>query len=67
MVLSEEALRTLSIDLMGELNLKALIIVAGKGSRLQTKAIDEPKPLTPHLGASLIERVMSKLKKASID
>jgi len=47
--------------------LKALIIAAGKGSRLKAITRDKPKPLVPLLGLSLIERVILTAKQAGID
>jgi CDP-L-myo-inositol myo-inositolphosphotransferase len=45
--------------------MKALIIAAGKGSRLKAKG--EPKPLSQLLGLSLIERVILTAKKSSVN
>jgi len=45
---------------------KALIIAAGEGSRLHYPARQEPKPLVPLLGLSLIERVILSAKQAGI-
>ncbi|MBU3901805.1 MAG: NTP transferase domain-containing protein, partial [Candidatus Thermoplasmatota archaeon] len=47
--------------------MKALIIAAGKGSRLKSLTKDEPKPLIQLLGLSLIERVILTAKQAGID
>ncbi|MEG3225538.1 MAG: hypothetical protein BME94_08560 [Methanobacteriales archaeon Met13] len=47
--------------------MKALIIAAGKGSRLKGLTKDEPKPLIQLLGLSLIERVILTAKQAGID
>jgi len=47
--------------------LKALIIAAGKGSRLGLMSKDKPKPLLQLLGLSLVERVILAAKKADID
>lgn len=48
------------------MNMKALIIAAGKGSRLESLTKDEPKPLIQLLGLSLIERVILTAKQAGI-
>jgi CDP-L-myo-inositol myo-inositolphosphotransferase len=47
--------------------MKALIIAAGKGSRLESLTKGEPKPLVRLLGLSLIERVMLTARRAGID
>jgi len=47
--------------------MRALIIAAGKGSRLKSLTKDEPKPLVRLLGLSLIERVILTTKQASIN
>lgn len=47
--------------------MKALIIAAGQGSRLNHLTKDEPKPLIQLLGLSLIERVILIAKQAGID
>jgi len=47
--------------------MKALIIVAGRGSRLEGLTKDEPKPLIKLLGLSLIERVILTARQAGID
>lgn len=47
--------------------MKALIIAAGKGSRLKSLTKDEPKPLIQLLGLSLIERVILTAKQADVD
>jgi len=47
--------------------MKALIIAAGKGSRLQAAAKEKPKPLIELLGLSLIERVILTAKQAGIN
>jgi len=47
--------------------MKALIIAAGRGSRLEGLTKDEPKPLIQLLGLSLIERVILTAKQAGID
>lgn len=44
--------------------MKALILAAGRGKRLQQS---KPKPLTPLLGLTLIERSLHTLKEAGID
>jgi CDP-L-myo-inositol myo-inositolphosphotransferase len=43
---------------------KALLLAAGRGSRLQRS---EPKPLTPLLGLTLIERIIFSLQQKGID
>lgn len=48
------------------MNIKALIIAAGKGSRLESLTKDEPKPLIQLLGLSLIKRVILTAKQAGI-
>ena len=47
--------------------MKALIIAAGKGSRLNRLTEDNPKPLIQLLGLSLIERVILTAKQAGIN
>ena len=47
--------------------MKALIIAAGKGRRLEGLTKDGPKPLIKLLGLSLIERVMLTARQAGID
>ncbi len=47
--------------------MKALIIAAGRGSRLKELSGDEPKPLIRLLGLSLIERVILTSKLAGIN
>jgi len=47
--------------------MKALIIAAGQGSRLDDLTKGEPKPLIQLLGLSLIERVVLTAKQAGID
>ncbi|MCK4733321.1 MAG: NTP transferase domain-containing protein [Methanophagales archaeon] len=47
--------------------MKALIIAAGKGSRLNRLTEDNPKPLIQLLGLSLIERVLLTAKQAGIN
>ncbi|MDK1031373.1 MAG: NTP transferase domain-containing protein [Planctomycetia bacterium] len=47
--------------------MKALILGAGKGSRLQSMTEDKPKPLIRLLGLSLIERVILTAREAGID
>ena len=47
--------------------MKALIIAAGKGSRLKSLTIVEPKPLIQLLGLSLIERIILTARQAGID
>jgi CDP-L-myo-inositol myo-inositolphosphotransferase len=46
--------------------MKALIIAAGRGSRLTNLLNGKPKPLLPLLGLSLIERVILTAKEAGI-
>ena len=46
--------------------MKALIIAAGKGSRLGGLIKNKPKPLIKLLGLSLIERVIITAKQAGI-
>ena len=46
--------------------MKALIIAAGKGSRLGGLTKNNPKPLIKLLGLSLIERVIITAKQAGI-
>lgn len=46
--------------------MKALIIAAGRGSRISDIAKDEPKPLIHLLGLSLIERIILTAKQAGI-
>jgi len=50
-----------------ELNMKALILAAGDGSRLGNLTKNKPKPLFQLLGLSLIERVILTAKQAGID
>ncbi|MCD6257134.1 NTP transferase domain-containing protein [Candidatus Aerophobetes bacterium] len=47
--------------------MKALIVAAGKGSRLKNLTRNKPKPLIQLLGLSLIERVILTAKQAGID
>jgi len=47
--------------------LKALIVAAGKGSRLKNLTRNKPKPLIQLLGLSLIERVILTAKQAGIN
>nr|MBC8527435.1 NTP transferase domain-containing protein [Candidatus Cloacimonadota bacterium] len=47
--------------------MKALIIAAGKGSRIESLTKDKPKPLIKLLGLSLIERVILTAKQTGID
>ncbi len=49
------------------MSVKALIIAAGRGSRLKGLTKDEPKPLIKLLGLSLVERVILTAKRAGID
>jgi len=46
--------------------MKALIIAAGKGSRISVLRKEEPKPLIRLLGVPLLERVILTAKKAGI-
>jgi len=47
--------------------MKALIIAAGRGKRIDDLAKSKPKPLLPLLGLTLIERVILTSKQAGID
>ena len=47
--------------------MKALIIAAGEGKRIRDVSKNLPKPLTPLLGLSLIERVILSAKSAGIN
>lgn len=47
--------------------MKALIIAAGRGSRLNGLTADKPKSLIQLLGLSLIERIILTAKQAGID
>ncbi|HHF98149.1 MAG TPA: nucleotidyl transferase [Candidatus Aerophobetes bacterium] len=47
--------------------MKALIIAAGKGTRLRMLAKDRPKPLVRLLGLSLIERVILTARESGIN
>jgi len=47
--------------------MKALIIAAGKGSRLNDLTMDKPKALAQLLGLTLIERIILTAKQACID
>lgn len=47
--------------------MKALIIAAGKGSRLESLTKDESKPLVQLLGLYLIERVILTAKQAGVN
>ncbi len=47
--------------------MKALIIAAGKGSRLESLTKNEPKPLIRLLGLSLIERVILTAREVGIN
>lgn len=49
-----------------EVDMKALILAAGDGSRLGDLTKDKPKPLIQLLGLSLIERVILTTKQAGI-
>jgi len=46
--------------------LKAVIIAAGNGTRLQPLTKDRPKPLVPLLGVPILERIIKSAKKAGI-
>jgi len=46
--------------------MKALIIAAGKGSRLESLSKGQPKPLIKLLGLSLVERVILTAREAGI-
>ncbi len=47
--------------------MKALILAAGKGTRLENLVEDKPKPLIQLLGLSLIERAILTTKRAGIN
>ena len=47
--------------------MRALVIAAGKGSRMGSLTKDEPKPLIRLLGLSLVERVILTAKEVGID
>ena len=47
--------------------MKALIIAAGEGKRIRDVSRELPKPLTPLLGLSLIERIILSAKSAGIN
>ena len=47
--------------------MKALIIAAGRGSRLNGLTIDNPKSLIQLLGLSLIERIILTARQAGVD
>jgi len=47
--------------------MKALIIAAGEGKRIRDVSGELPKPLTPLLGLSLIERIILSAKSAGIN
>src|SRR5919108_3619530 len=46
---------------------KALIIAAGQGTRIHSITNGKPKPLTHHLGLSLIQRVILNVKEVGVD
>jgi choline kinase/phosphatidylglycerophosphate synthase len=46
--------------------LKALILAAGEGNRLEDLALEKPKPLVPVAGVPLLCRVLKNLKLAGI-
>jgi len=46
--------------------MKALVIAAGRGSRLGPLTYKRPKALVEVLGSSLVERIISALKKAEV-
>src|SRR3989344_4049502 len=45
----------------------AVILAGGKGTRLEEKTEDTPKPLIPVAGKPLLERVISWLKKNGVE
>jgi CDP-L-myo-inositol myo-inositolphosphotransferase len=52
---------------LGKTGIKALILAAGRGSRLNHLTKGTPKPLTQIVGLSLIERAILTAKQAGID
>ncbi|MDO9575347.1 MAG: sugar phosphate nucleotidyltransferase [bacterium] len=52
---------------MKELNMKALILAAGDGGRLDNLTKNKSKPLIQLLGLSLIERVILTVKQVGVD
>jgi len=47
--------------------MKAMILAAGMGTRLQPLTLDRPKALVPFLGVPLLERVITRLTAAGAD
>ena len=45
----------------------AMILAAGKGTRMQARAADPPKPLTEIAGQSLLMRMLARLEQAGIE
>ena len=45
----------------------AMILAAGKGTRMQAQANDPPKPLTEIAGQSLLMRMVMRLEQAGIE
>lgn len=52
---------------MGGVDIKAIILAAGRGSRMKAFTEDVPKCLVPLCGQSLLERQIKVLKKAGIN
>ena len=46
--------------------MKAMLLAAGRGSRLAPLTDRTPKPLLPVQGQSLIQRILGRLKQAGI-
>jgi len=47
--------------------LKAVILAAGKGERLEPITHTRPKPLVPILGSTLLDRLISQVKRYASD
>ncbi len=45
----------------------AMILAAGKGTRMQARAADPPKPLTEIAGQSLLMRMLARLERVGIE
>ena len=45
----------------------AMILAAGKGTRMQARAADPPKPLTEIAGQSLLMRMVMRLEQSGIE